>query len=182
MKISIKDMTYVSIFAALMVVGAYIRIPLPFLPVTLQGFFCAFAGILLGSKLGLISQLIYIFMGLAGLPVFTGGGGINYIFQPSFGYLIGFALGTYVIGFVSEKIRANSLVKTLASMYSGLIVIYLAGLIYAYFLAKVYLGKPNSTFISIAIVPFFIKDVILYAVAGVVVNRTTGLLRVAKAG
>lgn len=181
MKISVKDMTYVSIFAALMVVGAYLRIPLSFLPVTLQGFFCAFAGILLGSKLGLMSQLIYILMGLAGLPVFTGGGGINYVFNPSFGYIIGFALGTYFIGLVSEKIGTASLGKTLVAMYIGLVVIYLAGLSYTYFLARVYLGKPDNAFLSMAIVPFFVKDLILYALAGVVVNRTKGLLKIARA-
>jgi len=181
MKISIKDMAEVSMFAALMVVGAYIRIPLPFLPVTLQGFFCAFAGILLGSKLGLMSQLIYIIMGLAGLPVFTGGGGITYVLKPSFGYIIGFAIGAYIIGLVSEKIGTATLTKTIVSMYSGLIIIYAAGLLYAYIISRVYLGKPDTVLVSMSIVPFFIKDAILFTIASVVVNRTIKLIRVARA-
>jgi len=177
MKLSLKEMLRVSIFAALMVVGAYIKIPFPFLPVTLQGFFCAFAGILLGARLGLMSQLVYILMGLIGLPVFSNGGGVTYVLNPSFGYIIGFALAAYIIGLLSEKIGTGTLRNTLISLYSGLFVIYLIGLGYAYAISLVYLGKPNTAFVSMTIVPYLLKDMILFTLAGVVVKSTSELIR-----
>ena len=100
-----KNLILVSLFAALTAVGAFIRIPIPFVPFTLQYLFCAFAGILLGPKLGALSQIIYVGMGLIGIPVFTEGGGIAYVFKPTFGYLIGFIVAAYVIGKIAEKIQ-----------------------------------------------------------------------------
>lgn len=177
MKITLKDMIRVSLFSGLMVVGAFIKIPLPFLPVTLQGFFCALAGILLGARLGLLSQLIYILMGLLGLPVFSSGGGITYILNLSFGYIIGFALAAFVIGWLSERLGQVNFKNALISLYSGLTVMYLCGLGYAYLLSVLYLNKPNAAFVSMVIVPFIIKDIVLFTAAGVVVSRTSQLVK-----
>jgi len=177
MKITLKDMVRVSLFSGLMVVGAFIKIPLPFLPVTLQGFFCALAGILLGARLGLLSQLIYLLMGLLGLPVFSSGGGITYILNPSFGYILGFATAAFVIGWLSERLGQLKLKGVFISLYSGLIVIYMCGLGYAYMLSVLYLDKPNAVFVSMAIVPFLIKDLILFTAAGIVVSRTSQLVK-----
>jgi len=98
-----RDLILVALFAALTAVGAFIKIPIPYVPFTLQYFFCALAGIILGSKLGALSQIIYVAVGLVGAPVFTDGGGITYIFKPTFGYLIGFIVAAYVIGKIREK-------------------------------------------------------------------------------
>ncbi|WP_084758018.1 biotin transporter BioY [Defluviitalea phaphyphila] len=64
-----KNLILVGIFAALTAVGAFIKIPIPYVPFTLQYLFCALAGIILGSKLGALSQIIYVAVGLAGVPV-----------------------------------------------------------------------------------------------------------------
>ena len=89
-----KSRTYkmilVALFAALIAVGAFIRIPVPLVPFTMQTFFVVLAGMLLGKKLGAASALVYLAIGLIGIPVFTQGGGIGYVLKPSFGYLIGF--------------------------------------------------------------------------------------------
>ena len=74
-------------------------------PFTLQFLFTTLAGLLLGSKLGTISVVAYTLLGLAGLPIFSEGGGIWYIFKPSFGYIIGFCIGTYVTGLIAEKMK-----------------------------------------------------------------------------
>ncbi|MCB5624660.1 biotin transporter BioY, partial [Bifidobacterium animalis] len=63
---------------------------------TLQFFFVLLAGILLGPKLGALAVLLYVVIGLLGLPIFAAGGGLAYIVRPSFGYLIGFIAGAYV--------------------------------------------------------------------------------------
>ena len=97
-KLNTKSLILCSLFAALISVGAFIKIPVPMVPFTLQVLFSTLAGLLLGPRLGVVSVGIYILLGLVGLPIFTNGGGPSYIFQPTFGYLIGFIFGAYIIG------------------------------------------------------------------------------------
>jgi len=92
-----KKMILASFFTVLTAIGAFIRIPLPFVPIVLQGLFVILSGMVLGSKWGAISQLAYVTVGIAGLPVFTGGGGIGYVLHPTFGYLIGFIFASYTV-------------------------------------------------------------------------------------
>ena len=79
-------------------VGAYIRIPLLHVPLTLQTFFVILSGMVLGPFYGPLSQVAYVMLGLAGLPIFSQGGGLGYIFQPTFGYLLGYPLASGIIG------------------------------------------------------------------------------------
>ncbi|MCK4308969.1 MAG: biotin transporter BioY, partial [Candidatus Atribacteria bacterium] len=65
-------MTLISLFAALTAVGAFISIPLHPVPITLQTLFTLLAGMILGSTLGATSQIIYVLLGIIGLPVFAG--------------------------------------------------------------------------------------------------------------
>ena len=89
-----RSLVYCALFTALIAVGAFIKIPIPVVPFTLQYLFTMLAGILLGSRLGSLSVLAYMILGLIGLPIFSEGGGIGYVFKPSFGYIIGFC-GTH---------------------------------------------------------------------------------------
>lgn len=144
MKLKTRDMILVALFAALTAIGAFIRIPIPYVPFTLQYFFCAFSGILLGSKLGALSQALYVAIGLSGIPVFTHGGGLSYIFQPTFGYLIGFIVGAYVIGKLTEKMKSTSFIKNYLSILAGMFFVYLFGLIHLYVIFNFYLLKSKS--------------------------------------
>ncbi|MCK9444791.1 MAG: biotin transporter BioY, partial [Tissierellaceae bacterium] len=60
MKLTTKEMTYVSLFAGLTAVGAFISIPLGEVPITLQTLFVLLSGLILGPKLGFLSQLVYL--------------------------------------------------------------------------------------------------------------------------
>ncbi len=91
-------MILAGVFAALTVLGAQIRVPLPFVPFSLQTLFVLLAGSMLGPVYGAGSQVLYLLMGLAGLPVFTRGGGLAYVFQPTFGYLLGFPVASLIAG------------------------------------------------------------------------------------
>ena len=104
-----KSIVLCSLFSALVCIGAFIKVPLSPVPFTMQWFFVAMAGLILGSKLGFTSVVMYICIGLVGLPVFTKGGGIGYVFQPTFGYIIGFAVAAFVIGKISKKREKNFL-------------------------------------------------------------------------
>ena len=141
-----RNLILVAMFAALTAVGAFIKIPLPFVPFTLQFLFCGLAGIILGAKLGALSQILYVSMGLMGLPVFTQGGGINYIFQPTFGYLLGFIVAAYAIGKMREHVKEMTYFKTAIIFFLGLLLIYLLGVPYLYFISNIYLGKAMSAY------------------------------------
>ena len=81
-----------ALFAALVAAGAFIRIPIGTVPVTLQFVFANLAALLLGVKWGTLAIGLYIALGLVGVPIFTAGGGFTYVLQPTFGYLLGFLL------------------------------------------------------------------------------------------
>ena len=161
MKIKTRDMILVATFAALTAIGAFIKIPIPPVPITLQFLFCAFAGVLLGSRLGLYSQLLYVGIGLSGIPVFTKGGGISYVFQPTFGYLVGFILCAYIIGKLTENVKEINFKNIFFPVLAGLISVYAIGVPYLYFILNSYLGKavPFSTVLKTGFLMFIVQDI-----------------------
>ena len=139
--ISVSDMVLCALFAALIAVGAFIRVPLGAVPMTLQFLFTNLAGLLLGKKLGAYSVLLYIFIGLIGIPVFTQGGGPGYVLLPSFGYLPGMALGAWLAGLVYER-GSGSFKSGIMAGLANMAVTYLLGLAY-YAAIKVFYLSDN---------------------------------------
>lgn len=140
----IKDVILVAMFAALTAIGAFIRVPIPIVPFTLQFLFCAYSGILLGPRLGALSQIVYVLAGLIGLPVFTEGGGLSYIFKPSFGYLLGFIAAAFIIGKLTENVEKLTFRRALFAVLAGLFFVYLFGLTYLYIIMNCYLHLNKS--------------------------------------
>jgi len=134
----------IAMFAALTAIGAFIKIPLPIVPFTLQIVFVFLAGCLLGSRNGFYSQLVYIGVGLVGLPVFTQGGGITYVLQPTFGYLIGFALAAYVIGIILERVETPTKKHFIGATITGLFIIYGIAVPYLYVALNFWLDMSTS--------------------------------------
>lgn len=156
-KIKTKHMVLCSIFTALIIIGAFIKVPLPIVPVTLQIVFTNLSGLILGANLGALSVIVYIVLGLAGVPVFTSGGGIAYILRPTFGYLIGFVIGTYVAGKIVENKEEVSIKRYIIASLANLAIVYAIGVVYMYFMQNVYLGAELSIFNAIKmgmIIPF----------------------------
>lgn len=139
---STKHLMLCSLFTALIAIGAFIKIPIPVLPFTLQLLFTMLAGLLLGGRYGAISVCAYIILGLVGLPVFVEGGGFFYFLKPTFGYLIGFAVGAYVTGVIANRVPRPGYPRLLAANFSGLAIVYLFGMVYYYFISNFYLGTP----------------------------------------
>lgn len=128
-----KNMILTGLFAALTAIGAYIVIPIGPAPITLQLLFTVMSGVFLGSRYGALSQIIYILMGLSGLPVFAGGaGGFSYIFAPSFGYVIGFIAAAFIVGKFLEDEKKPGFLKIFLSCLLGTAVIYVIGYPYLY--------------------------------------------------
>lgn len=174
-----RDITLVALFAALMVIGAYLSIPTPLVPLTFQAFFACLAGALLGAKLGALSQIVYILLGLIGLPVFQGGkAGPTTIVNPTFGYILGFLVGAYLIGKLIEKRKVTY--KNLSiSIIIGLIIMYVFGTIYFYLIMNFYMQNPMGIMkvIKICVAPFIIKDILLSSVAAAIAKKTLPVIK-----
>lgn len=139
-----RKLIYVALFAALTAVGAFIRVPLPYVPITLQVFFCLLSGVLLGSRLGMTSQFVYILLGLCGLPVFTLGGGPAYVLQPTFGYLAGLIVCAFIIGKLSERLKKVTVLKLFLINIIGILIIYAVGVPYLYLIKNLYLNSQTT--------------------------------------
>lgn len=138
MKLNVKSMCLCSMFSVLIAIGAFIKVPVSIVPITLQTLFVVLAGIILEKRVALISVMLYIIIGLIGLPVFANGGGITYVLQPSFGYLIGFLVVAYFIGAFSKK--AKNLIQLIIITIIGMLMIYIVGICYFAFIQHFYYG------------------------------------------
>lgn len=179
MNLSVRDKVLIAIFTALTAIGAFIRVPIPYVPFSMQFFFCSMSGIMLGAKKGALSQILYLLIGLIGIPVFTNGGGPQYIFQPTFGYLIGLIIASYLIGKAVEG-KSNNFKNLLLANLLGITFIYIIGVSYLYLINKLYLGTDMT--VSMAIyhgllltLPGDIAKSIVTALVGVRIANTIKL-------
>ena len=178
-KLTLKSMVLCALFTALIAIGAFITIPLPYVPITLQTLFVLLAALILGPKLSTISVGLYIFIGLIGIPIFTKGGGLHYVFQPTFGYLIGFLIASYIIGRIAGKDRDVSYLRLSVSTVVGIIVIDVIGMIYLYFVMKFHIGKDIG--LNVLLTSYFLMfipgDLIKCFVAVISAKRLRKILR-----
>lgn len=142
--LQIKMLILSAIFAALVAIGGFIKIPMPGVPFTLQFLFTNLAALLLGKKYGAFSCFIYMALGLVGLPIFTQGGGIGYVLKPSFGYILGFIVGTYVCGLIIEKAKVKSFKTYIIASVVNMLIVYTIGMIYFAMIMGIYIGEPKS--------------------------------------
>ncbi len=139
MQIKTRDMILIALFAALTAAGAFIRIPLGISTITLQFLFTALAGILLGAGHGALSQAVYVALGLVGVPIFAAGGGFQYVFNPTFGFLLGLIPTAWVIGRLAP--RDSKPGRIALACFAGLGVLYAIGVPYMGVIVNGYLGK-----------------------------------------
>lgn len=178
-----KDMVLIAMFAILTAVGALISIPIPPVPVTLQYLMAMLTGAILGARRGAMAQILYVFMGLIGLPVFAGGtGGIGHVLSPTFGYLIGFILCAFIVGLVSDRVRDLNAVKLFAGGLLGLAVTYIAGVLYLYAILNTVADSSISLMgaIQVGFLPFVIKDTVMTAVGVFVIRAVVPRLEQSK--
>jgi biotin transport system substrate-specific component len=146
-------MVYAAMFGAATAAGAWLIIPLPPVPVTLQTFFMALAATLLGPRLGAASQGVYVLLGLMGLPVFSGGkAGLGVLLGPTGGYLAGFVAGAWLIGLLAGgRPGAARIALAVAAGYA---------LVYALGVAGLCLVARLSVLqaVSVGVLPFLVGD------------------------
>lgn len=142
--ITTRNLVLTALFTALVAIGAFIKIPTLIVPITLQFAFCLLAGLLLGAKYGGLAVTVYLVMGLIGIPVFTEGGGIFYVLKPSFGYLIGMAVGTFVCGLIGRSGKKLSYWRMVAGAVAAMLIVDTLGVVYMYLMYNYYLGTAMT--------------------------------------
>ena len=172
----LRNLILTALFAALTAIGAFIRIPFAFSSITLQFFFTAMAGVLLGARWGAASQAVYVLLGLVGLPIFTQGGGFSYVLQPTFGFLVGLIPAAWLIGYMSRK--KSGFWWLCLSCLAGLGVLYLIGMPYMAVMLNVYLAKGMSlwSLLMAGMLPFLPGDMVKIAVTALLCGRLRPVL------
>lgn len=160
-----KRLVYMAIFTALIVIGGLVSVPIPFTQIELsfQTLFVIMAGVVLGGRDGALAVLVYIAMGLLGLPVFTQGGGLGYVVKPSFGYLIGFPIGAFVTGLLCSRLKKPARGKIFLCALVGMVPIYLIGITYQVLILYYYMGSAWAATVAgvPAVFVLLLKDSVL---------------------
>ena len=159
-------------------VGLAISIPIGPVPISLQSLVVLSIGITMGRRLGVMAVIVYVIAGLVGLPVFAGlKGGPQYIFAPTFGFIIAFILAAYIVGAGYES---SSSVKRYVSLVIATFVIYAVGAGYFYFVQSGHLGNnmPFTKVLQLTVLPFIIGDMIKLHVAFCVGGKLKSILGV----
>ena len=170
----IKEIILIFSFSILTGVCSKLKIEIGLVPITMQTFAVLLSGSLLGAKKGFLSQLIYLLMGLAGIPWFSRGGGISYIFSPTFGYIVGFLFCSFLIGFLSEKGFDREILTCVLAMFLGNVILYVPGLLW---LVR-FVGFDKV--LKVGFFPFVIGDLIKIFLAGVTLPFFWKVLKVKK--
>jgi len=164
-KLLAADIAECALFVALMIAGAFIKIPFPFMPLTFQTVFAVLAGLLLGWKKGMLATGVYAIMGLIGIPVFTSGGGIFYVTMPSFGYIIGFIASACVAGIAyTQRLKLWQIILLAVAAF---LTDYIFGI--AYFIAVWQLNGYSGLWSAVVTYNLFYmpKDAVLTLLAAV---------------
>ena len=162
MKLSTRRVAQLAVMVALLVIGAYVSVPLRPMPITLQTMFVVLTPLLFGS-LAPVAILAYLLLGLIGLPVFAGGAsGLVALSGPTGGFLAGFLLASVVVGVVADHWRPTWRGRDLVLAEGSLILIYAPGVLW---MQRVLLLRGTAARAAlVALLPVLLVDVVKMAV------------------
>lgn len=172
------EMVRVALFSGLLCVLAPVTIPVPMspVPISLATFAVYLAGILLGAKQGVLCVLIYLLLGMAGLPVFSGFSvGIGVLLGPTGGYLIGYLPCVLIVGWLSRmKPGKKKYFGNAIAMGVGTVACYILGTVW-------FLGVMEGTYtvgqaLLVCVVPYLAFDLVKIMVAAAVAERVERIL------
>ncbi len=134
---SVLKISFIALFAAIICVGCFIRIPLGVIPIVLQNILCILCGVLLGGFLAGAPTALFLLAGLIGLPVYSGGtSGLAVWMGPTGGFLPGYLLGAIVAGFIAgkpsveqKKITWKNALRVSLAILAGMVILYIPGVI-----------------------------------------------------
>lgn len=169
-----QEIVYGGMFAALMAVGAMIKITLPVgiysVTISLQLFAAILAGFLLGARRGFRAVAVYLLIGLVGVPVFAHGGGPGYLLKPTFGFLVGFAGAAWTCGMLRRAFGRMTILRALVAGVAAEMVYYGCGLVYYYIMFNWLLPTGRigvAELFSVWFLPTVIPDLAIMVLASV---------------
>jgi biotin transport system substrate-specific component len=167
-KFSVRDICYIGIFTALITMCAQLSIPMPGVPMTLQTFAIPLAGVVLGTRNGTFSALVYVFLGAIGAPVFAGfTGGLGEILGATGGFILSFPLMAMVDGIGERK---HNKIWLVCGLVAGAVINYICGMLYY---AAVMQSDLKTAFVYCVLpfIPTAIIKIALVAVLGKALKR-----------
>ena len=157
----VRAIVLIAAGSVLMTVSAKLTVPFWPVPLSMQTFAALLIGAAYGWRLGGITVLAYLAQGAMGVPVFAGAGaGLPYLLGPTGGYLLGFAIGAVVVGWLAERGWDRRVLTTLAAMVIGNLVIYALGVGWL----TTIVGSVERAF-ALGLVPFLLGDALKIALA-----------------
>jgi biotin transport system substrate-specific component len=159
----------VAFVTVLTAIAAQISVPLPFTPVpfTMGPMVVLLGGAVLGSKLGMTSQLLYLALGIAGLPVFAPSPvlpqGLLRLVGPTGGYLMSYPVAAFVAGALAERGLDRRYVTAVFAMVCGLAVVYAGGVLWLAFFSPAASGLSNA--LAAGFYPFVVADLLKLVIA-----------------
>lgn len=180
------DIALVAGFAGLTALFAQISFQLSFTPVPISGqtFAVLLSGGVLGARLGASSQILYVVLGIIGLPVYQDQtSGWKVFTGATGGYLVGFIVASYVVGYLAQRRGDRNVVSAWGQFLLGTVIIYFFGAIWLSHVANIPLvsaeaGAPSA--MSWGVTPFLIGDFLKAAAAGLLVPATWKLVESKK--
>ena len=170
--------SFIALLAAIICIGCFIKIPLGVIPLVLQNVLCILSAVLLGGFTGAAPTALFLLAGLAGLPVYSGGtGGLSVWLGPTGGFLPGYLLGALAAGLIAgrpslseKKISAKNIIRLSLALLSGMIILYIPGVIRFSFWAQTSQKVPEgstafSYTMAACVIPFIAGDIIKTIVA-----------------
>jgi biotin transport system substrate-specific component len=157
---------------ALTAIAAQVSIHVPFTPVplTLQPMIVLVGSAALGARLGASSQLLYLVLGIAGLPVFAASPilpqGFGRLLGPTGGYLMAYPIAAFVTGYLAERGFDRRYLTSLLAMFAGLFTLFLGGVLWLAFFAAAPAGPVGLTgALATGLYPFVVPDFLKVCVA-----------------
>lgn len=172
-RMKVNIMILCALFAALSAVLSQIIIPIGAVPVNMTHLSIFIAAGLLGAKYGAISQIVFVLLGVSGVPVFSGfTAGIGKLVGPTGGFIIGYIVCAFVAGVLIER-SGKSMKMLIASMIVGMLCSYLLGILWYAYITR---SSLIAAF-SVCILPFLLGDAIKIILSSVLIKKLRPILR-----
>src|SRR5262245_36091129 len=175
------------LLTVLTAVAAQISVPRPFTPVpaTLQPMVVLVGAAALGPRLGASSQVLYVLLGIAGLPVFAASpilpNGFGRLLGPTGGYLMAYPFAAFVTGMLAERGFDRRYFSSLAAMLAGMVILFLGGVTWLAFFASAPGGSVGLTrALETGLYPFVLQDFVEVSIASGVLPAAWKLFAPAK--
>jgi len=163
-KINTRQLTLIGVMAAVTCILGPLSLPIGVVPISLTNLAIYFAIYALGGKRGTLSYIVYLFIGLVGLPVFSGfSGGVPKLFGPTGGYLIGFVFMAFISGIFIDKF-SNKIYMCFLGMVLGTIVTYIFGTAWLAYEAHMTFNKA----LAVGVLPFIPGDIVKITIASLI--------------